>query len=137
MSVFFGGECFGGGFFAELPVAIVPGGGSSTSHGRAQYSRGTGRLKFELPVLARKPPRKAKKLRPEQIEEAAVDSLAAVASNLELPGLPPYALGLIDAYKAIIENQRLQDAERERRMVAAFLEMQDEEETIELLLGSI
>ena len=134
MSVFFGGEYFAGGFFASLPVEQVTGGGSGPSQGRVQYTRGTGKLKFELPALARQPKKKAKKLEPAQVEEAAIDSLAAVATSMELPGLPPYAMELIEAYRAIIENRRLQDEERERRMIASFVEMQDEEEAIELLL---
>jgi len=136
MSVFFGGEYFAGGFFANLPAETIPsGGGSSSAHtGRVQYTRATGRLKFELPALARQPKKKAKKLEPAQVETAAVESLAAVASSLEVPTLPPYAMELIEAYRQIIENRRLQDAERERRMIQAFLDMQDEEEAVELLL---
>ena len=135
MSVFFGGTYFDGGFFAELPTAVTGGSGSSVQGSRrVQYTRGTGKLKFELPALARQPKKKEKKLEPAQVEEAAIDSLAAVATSLELPGLPPYAMELIEAYRAIIENRRLQDAERERRMIQAFVDMQDEEEAIELLL---
>lgn len=136
MSVFFGGEFFAGGFFANLPVDAPTGGGGSsaarTEH--AQYTRGTGKLKFELPKLAKRPKRKAKRLEPEQVDEAAADSLVAIARSLEIQELPPYALALVDEYRQIIENRRLRDAERERRMIASFLEMQEEEETIELLL---
>jgi hypothetical protein len=128
---FFNGPFFNGNFFngtAPEPEATPTGGGSYN-----QYSRATGRLKFEIPRLPLRPkPKGKKKQEPEQV---AADSLQYIAEQLKLPENPPYADELLALFVDLIEKQKqLTERQRQREMVAAFLEMEEMEAEAELLL---
>ena len=113
----------------EAPEVTQSTGGGSYN----QYSRATGRLKFEIPRLPLRPkPKGKKKQEPEQV---AADSLQYIAEQLKLPESPPYADELLALFVDLIEKQKqLTERQRQREMVAAFLEMEEMEAEAELLL---
>ena len=130
---YYGGPFYAGGFFGNVTPAATPSAGGG-GYNPYTYSRGTGRLRFDLPTLPLPKKPKGKKRKPQQDE--AVAYIEYLAKGLELQPSPPYVAELLMAFRAILAQQQLADEERHRMLMIAFLEMEEDEREAEMLLLS-